>query len=116
MIMSSWDSAATTASKEVEPDTQETGDAGVEPDTQCQETVDAGDNFPICQPEGARVLGGFGPPRICDLPGRLAISMMEEGFALQADGPPLGGILRMVRTGTGCEKGYWRRPPREPEA
>ena len=67
MIMSSWDSAATTASKEVEPDTQETVDAGVEPDT--QETVDAGDNFPICQPEGARVLGGFGPPRICDLPG-----------------------------------------------
>ena len=46
----------------------------------------------------------------------LAIFMMEEGFALQADGPPLGGILRMVRTGIGCEKGYWRRPPREPEA
>ena len=48
--------------------------------------------------------------------GGLATSMMEEGFALQADGPPLGGILRMGRTGTGCEKGYWRRPPREPEA
>ena len=41
--------------------------------------------------------------------GGLAISMMEEGFALQADGLPLGGILRMVRTGIGCEKGYWRR-------
>ena len=26
-------------------------------------------HLPICQPEGARVLGGFGPPRICDLPG-----------------------------------------------
>ena len=64
--MSSWASAATTASREVEPDTQETVDAGVGPDN--QETVDAGDNFPICQPEGVRVLGGFGPPRICDLP------------------------------------------------
>ena len=72
----------------MEPDTQETVDAGVEPDT--QETVDAGDNFPICQPEVARVLGGFGPSRICDLPGGLAISMMEEGFALQAAGGESG--------------------------
>ena len=56
MIMSSWDSTATTASKEVEPDTQEIPD-------------DSAESFPICQPEGARILGGFGPPRVCDLPG-----------------------------------------------
>ena len=56
MLFSAWASSATTASKGV-PDTQAKDDP---------ETV--ADTFAICQPEGARVLGGFGPPRTCDLP------------------------------------------------
>ena len=47
------------------------------PDTQSKEgketTLDTAeepvDTLPICQPEGDRILGGFGPPRVCDLPG-----------------------------------------------
>ena len=105
MIMSSWASAATTASREVDPDAQETGDGGVGPDNRYASRKELESWWEVLDPrEFATSQGG------------LAISMMEEGFALQADGPPLGGILRMVRTGTGCEKGYWRRPPREPEA
>ena len=64
MLFSAWASSATTASKGV-PDTQAKDDEKISQEV--PETV--ADTFPICQPEGARVLGGFGPPRTCDLPG-----------------------------------------------
>ena len=64
MLLSSWASSATTASKGV-PDTQ----SREENETSRETAEELADTFPICQPEGARVLGGFGPPRICDLPG-----------------------------------------------
>ena len=64
MLLSSWASSATTASKGV-PDTQSREDK----ETSRETAEKIADTFPICQPEGARVLGGFGPPRTCDLPG-----------------------------------------------
>ena len=63
MLLSSWASSATTASKGV-PDTQSKDDEKTPQEV--PEIMAA--TFPICQPEGARVLGGFGPPRTCDLP------------------------------------------------
>ena len=64
LILSAWASSATTASEGV-PDTQSR--KGNETPRETAEEL--ADTFPICQPEGDRILGGFGPPRICDLPG-----------------------------------------------
>ena len=64
MLLSSWASSATTASEGV-PDAQ----SRKENETPRETAEEPADTFPICQPEGTRVLGGFGPPRICDLPG-----------------------------------------------
>ena len=64
MLLSSWASSATTASKGV-PDTQSREDK----ETSRETAEKIADTFPICQPENAKVLGGFGPPRTCDLPG-----------------------------------------------
>ena len=66
MLLSSWESSATTASGGV-PDTQ----SREENETSRETVEELADTFPICQPEGARVLAGFGPPRICRLPGGL---------------------------------------------
>ena len=72
MLLSSLASSATTASKGV-PDTQSREDKEIS--REAAEKI--ADTFPICQPEGARVLGDFRPPRTCDLPGGPEISMME---------------------------------------
>ena len=56
-LLSSWASSATTASKCV-PDTQ----SRKENETPCKAAEELRNTFPICQPEGSRVLGGFGPP------------------------------------------------------
>ena len=56
MLLSSWASSATTASKGV-PDTQ----SGEENET----PQELADTFLTCQLEDSRVLGGFGPPRVC---------------------------------------------------
>ena len=47
------------------PDTQ----SRKENETPLETAEELADTFPICQPEGDRILGGFGPPRICDLSG-----------------------------------------------
>ena len=64
LLLSAWASSATTASADV-PDTQSKEGKETTLDT-AEEPVDT---FPICQPEGGRILGGFGPPRVCDLSG-----------------------------------------------
>ena len=64
MLLSSWASSAATASKGV-PDTQ--SEEGKEISREAEEKI--ADTLMICQQEGARLLGGFGPPRTCDLPG-----------------------------------------------
>ena len=70
--MCQWTSSATTASEGV-PDTQ----SRKENETFRETAEELADTFPICQPErGDRILGGFGPPRICDLNGVREISMM----------------------------------------
>ena len=61
LILSAWASSATTASEGV-PDTQ----LRKENETPLETAEELADTFPICQPEGDRILGGFGPPRICD--------------------------------------------------
>ena len=92
MLLSAWASSATTASKGV-PDTQAKDD---------QEAV--ADTFPICQPEGARLLGGFGPPRTCDLPGGPRDFHEEGAFALRADGLPIEGAWRMATAGVATQQ------------
>ena len=65
MLFASWASSATTAS-EGEVDTQATDNKNK--DAKDTKKEDA-DTFPICKPEGSRILGGSGPLRFCDLPG-----------------------------------------------
>ena len=57
LILSAWASSATTASEGV-PDTQ----SRKENETPRETAEELADTFPICQPEGDRILGGFGPP------------------------------------------------------
>ena len=71
MLLSAWASSATTASKGV-PDTQAKDD---------QEAV--ADIFPICQPEGARLLGGLDHRELATSPKVRETFMMEGAFALR---------------------------------
>ena len=60
LLLSAWASSASTASADV-PDTQSKEDKEATLET----AEEPADTFP----EGERILGGFGPPRVCDLPG-----------------------------------------------
>ena len=66
------------------------------------------DTFPICQPEGERILGGFGPPGVRE------IFTMEGAFALLEGGPPRGGTWQTVTAGRGYVKGSSRKLLEEP--
>ena len=97
MILSSWASPATTAPKgELDTQSKDKND-----ETSGKAGEEIVDTFPVCEPEGSRVLGGFGPPRVCDLPGKLETSTM--GGAPREDGPPRGGTWRITTAGHGCE-------------
>ena len=57
-------------------------------ETTHETTEEPVDTFPICQPEGDRILGGFGPPRVCDLPAVREIFMIDGGgLCSPGDGP-----------------------------
>ena len=50
LLVSSWEPSATTATMETPAATSEDNSS-----------------YPVCDPEGARLLGGHGPPRVCDI-------------------------------------------------
>ena len=104
MLLSSWASSATTASKGV-PDTQSREDKEVS--REAAEKI--ADTFPICQPEGARVLGGFGRRELATCQGVRETSMMEGDFVCQGDGLPIEGAWRMATAGRGCATSFSRR-------
>ena len=55
LLVSSWEPPATTATLETSAATQESPER------------DTSGLYPVCQPEGARLRGGEGPPRSCDI-------------------------------------------------
>ena len=79
-LLSAWASSAATASADV-PDTQ----AKENKEAALETAGEPADTFPICQPEGERILGGFGPPRFCDLPG--GPRDFHDGGGLCSEGP-----------------------------
>ena len=67
LLVSSWEPTATTAALETSTATQVISDQ------------DSSASYPVCEREGARLLGGKGPPRSCDvLEGQVAISLFEH--------------------------------------
>ena len=84
MLLSSWASSATTASKGV-PDTQSQDDEKTPQEV--PETM--ADTFPICQPEGARVLGGFGRRELA------TFQAVRETSMMGGEGQPLR--LKLIR-------------------
>ena len=104
MLLSSWASSATTASKGV-PDTR----LREENETPRETAEELADTFPICQPEGSRFLGGFGPPRVCDLPGGLRDFHDGGGLCSPRRWPPDRRNWRMVTAGLGYATSFLRK-------
>ena len=107
LLLSAWASSAATASADV-PDTQSKEDKEATLDT----AEEPADIFPICQPEGDRILGGFGPPRVCDLSGGLR-DFHDGGGLCSPGGPPRGETWRTATAGPGYVKGSSRKLLRE---
>ena len=83
MLLSSWASSATISLEGCSRETAE----------------ELADTFPICQPEGSGVLGGFGET-----------SMTEGDSARQeGGGPRIGGIWRIVTAGLGYATSFSRK-------
>ncbi len=60
LIFEAWTASATTAKE---------GETAVQATEKLEAEAEMEDTFPINQPEGARLAGGEGPPRVCDIPG-----------------------------------------------
>ena len=79
LLVSSWEPPATTATLETSAATQESPER------------DTSGLYPVCQPEGARLLGGEGPPGAVIFWKGKSPSTMEGAYALREDGRMIEG-------------------------